>query len=116
MKNRQLATLLLLFAHCATAADAGNEAAPGDFAFAVPIHGTGADTLYRVVITPDVYQGATFPDLRDLRVFNGAGEIVPHAFRPLESIAARQHAPVYLPIFALRGPSGPSRSCRRSKV
>jgi hypothetical protein len=106
MKNCLLATLLLLFAHCVIAADAENEITPGDFAFAVPIHGTGADTLYRVVITPDVYQGATFPDLRDLRVFNGAGEIVPHAFRPLESVAARQPAPVYLPIFALRGPSG----------
>ena len=33
MKNRLLATLLLLFAHCAIAADAGNETAPGDFAF-----------------------------------------------------------------------------------
>ena len=106
MKNRLLATLLLLFAHCVIAADSANKLAPGDFAFAVPIHGTGADALYRVVITPAVYQGATFPDLRDMRVFNGAGEVVPHAFRPLESVAAREPAPVYLPIFALHGPSG----------
>lgn len=105
MKNRLLATVLLLFANWVVAADA-NETAPGDFAFGVPIQGTGADALYRVVISPDVYQGATFPDLRDLRVFNSAGEIVPHAFRPLENVTARQPAPVYLPIFALRGPSG----------
>ena len=72
MKNRLLAAFLLLFAHCAIAADAANETAPGDFAFAVPIHDTGADALYRIVITPAVYQGATFPDLRDLRVFNAA--------------------------------------------
>jgi len=106
MKNCLLATFLLTFGHYAIAADSTNDVAPGDFAFAVPIHDTGADALYRVVITPAVYQGATFPDLRDLRVFNAAGEIVPHAFRPLESVAARQPAPVYLPIFALRGPSG----------
>ena len=76
MKNRLLATFLLAFAHCAIAEDSANDIAPGDFAFAVPIHDTGADALYRVVITPAVYQGATFPDLRDLRVFNAAGEVV----------------------------------------
>lgn len=106
MKNCLLATLLLLFAHCVIAADAANDISPGDFAFAVPIEAIGTDALYRIVITPAVYKGATFTDLRDLRVFNGAGEIVPHAFRPLERVAARQPAPLYLPIFALRGPSG----------
>jgi hypothetical protein len=106
MKNPLLATFLLLFAHCTIAADAANDVAPGDFAFAVPIHDIGADALYRIVIPPAVYKGATFTDLRDLRVFNGAGEIVPHAFRPLENVATRQPAPVNLPIFALRGPSG----------
>jgi hypothetical protein len=85
---------------------AANDITPTDFAFAVPIHGTGADALYRVIISPAVYKGATFADLRDLRVFNGAGEVVPHAFRPLDSADARQRAPVYLPIFALRGASG----------
>lgn len=101
MKIRLLATVLLAFSHSAVAADS-----PDDFAFAVPIDGVGNDALYRLVITPAVYKGATFTDLRDLRVFNGAGEVVPHAFRPLESVAAHQPTPVYLPMFELRGASG----------
>src|SRR5258708_34007745 len=57
---------------------------PGDFAFAVPIEGLGGDALHRVAIPQAVYETAAFPDLRDLRVFNGAGEVVPYAFRPVE--------------------------------
>jgi hypothetical protein len=106
MKIRLLAALLLFFAHSVVAEDTANDISPGDFAFAVPIEGVGADALYRLVISPPVYEGATYTDLRDLRVFNGAGEVVPHAFRPLDDLAAHQPAPVYLPIFALRGPSG----------
>jgi len=76
---------------------------PGDFAFAVPIEGLGGDALHRVAIPQSVYEAAAFPDLRDLRVFNGAGEVVPYAFRPVERTVAKP-APVALPIFPLRGP------------
>jgi hypothetical protein len=41
--------------------------------------------------------------LRDLRVFNGAGEVVPYAFRPVERTMEKP-APVALAIFPLRGP------------
>ncbi|HEV8647100.1 MAG TPA: DUF3999 domain-containing protein [Burkholderiales bacterium] len=76
---------------------------PGDFAFAVPIEGLGGDALYRVAIPQAVYEAAAFPDLRDLRVFNGAGEVVPYAFRPVERTMEKP-APVALAIFPLRGP------------
>ena len=76
---------------------------PGDFAFAVPIEGLGADALHRVAIPQAVYESAAFSDLRDLRVFNGAGEVVPYAFRPVDRISEKP-APVTLPIFPLRGP------------
>ena len=76
---------------------------PGDFAFAVPIQGLGADALHRVAIPQAVYESAAFSDLRDLRVFNGAGEMVPYAFRPVDRISEKP-APVTLPIFPLRGP------------
>ena len=76
---------------------------PGDFAFAVPIEGLGADALHRVAIPQAVYESAAFSDLRDLRVFNGAGEMVPYAFRPVDRISEKP-APVTLPIFPLRGP------------
>ena len=76
---------------------------PEDFAFAVPIEGLGGDALHRVAIPQAVYESAAFADLRDLRVFNGAGEVVPYAFRPVERTSERP-APVALPIFPLRGP------------
>jgi len=74
-----------------------------EFAFAVPIEGLGGDALYRVTIPLSTYEAAAFPDLRDLRVFNGGGEAVPFAFRPVERVAHKP-APVDLAIFALRGP------------
>ena len=76
---------------------------PADFAFAVPIEGLGGDALHRVAIPQAVYESAAFADLRDLRVFNGAGEMVPYAFRPVERTTERP-APVALPIFPLQGP------------
>lgn len=53
-----------------------------DFAASAPIHADGGDALYRVALPKDVYRSVTDPNLADLRVFNGAGEIVPHAFIP----------------------------------
>ncbi len=90
----------ILAAACLSAAAAES---PGDFAFAVPIEGLGADALQRVAIPQAVYESAAFSDLRDLRVFNGAGEVVPYAFRPVERTVEKP-APVALPIFPLRGP------------
>ena len=36
-----------------------------------------------------VYRGVVRADVSDLRVFNGAGEVVPHAFRPRRPDALR---------------------------
>jgi len=94
-----LPVILAAASLAATAAES-----PEDFAFAVPIEGLGADALHRVAIPQAVYEAAAFADLRDLRVFNGAGEVVPYAFRPVER-ASEKPAPVALPIFPLRGPS-----------
>jgi hypothetical protein len=91
---------LLWLASVAAAAES-----PGDYAFAVPIDGVASDALYRVAVPRVVYESAAFADLRDVRVFNGADEIVPHAFRPFEQIS-RKSEPVALPYFPLRGPRG----------
>ncbi len=74
-----------------------------EFAYALPIEATGGDAFYRVVITRPVYEATAFADLRDLRVFNGNGEAVPYAFRPVEQ-QAQKPQPVSLPFFPLRGP------------
>jgi hypothetical protein len=99
--NRRL--LLALFAGawgCAHAAES-----PSDFAFALAIEGVGGDALYRVAVPPRAHESAAFADLRDMRVFNGAGEVVPHAFAPVAP-AAHRPAPVGLPFFPVRGPRG----------
>ncbi|HZP91480.1 MAG TPA: DUF3999 domain-containing protein [Burkholderiales bacterium] len=98
MNLRLFAVLPWLAVPGAMAADS-----PADFAFAVPIEGVGNNALYRVVIAPAVYEGSAYADLRDLRVFNGAGEVVPHAFRP-PAPATHKPEPVPLPFFAMRGP------------
>ena len=93
-----LPSILAAASLSATAAES-----PADFAFAVPIEGLGGNALHRVAIPQAVYESVAFPDLRDLRVFNGAGEVVPYAFRPVERTSEKP-APVALPIFPFRGP------------
>jgi len=100
MKRHLIAALLSVSTGCAVAAEV-----PADFAYALPITNTGADALYRVVLPTAVYDGSAFADLRDLRVFNAADEVVPHAFRPLVA-GSKQPPPVSLPFFALHGERG----------
>jgi hypothetical protein len=56
--------------------------APADFAFGVPLETSGPQALFQVELPPAVYEGVVRADLADLRVFNAAGEPVPHAFLP----------------------------------
>jgi len=76
---------------------------PGQFAYSIPIEGTGGDAFYRIAIPQPVYEATAFPDLRDLRVFNGSGEPVPYAFRAI-ALVSQKPEPVTLPFFPLRGP------------
>jgi hypothetical protein len=76
-----------------------------EFAFAVPIEGAASDPFYRLVVPQAAYEGAAFADLRDLRVFNGGEELVPHALRPVAP-KSQKPDPVALALFPLRGPSG----------
>ena len=52
-----------------------------DFARGVEIRTQGRNSIYRVALPDDVYAIATRADLGDLRVFNAAGEAVPHMLR-----------------------------------
>jgi len=109
MRHDWLARLIAGLACCIVPAAVVAAESPEDFAYALPVKGLGGDALYRVVITPAVYQGVAYADLRDVRIFNGNGEVVPHAFRPL--VAQReQPAPVVLPFFTLRGSKGTQAS------
>ena len=105
MRTRLRAATFVAASNFVIASAAFAADAPDDFAYALPIEEVGDDALYRVVIPPAVYEGIAFADLRDVRVFNGDGEVVPHAFRPLRA-EREEPTPVALPFFALRGARG----------
>lgn len=78
---------------------------PTDFGYGCPLPLVDETGLYTLTLPLTVYERVTRADLGDLRVFNGAGEPVPHALRrppqPTDQPQVRQA----IPFFAL--PSGP---------
>ena len=79
---------------------------PIDFAYGLKIDASGTEALYDVTLPPAVYQGVTRRDLGDVRVFNGAGEVVPHAWRPRRTEKADAGATVALTLFPLKAAAG----------
>ncbi|EXI68878.1 MAG: hypothetical protein AW08_00703 [Candidatus Accumulibacter adjunctus] len=77
--------------------------APGDFAFGMLLQADGPQPLLRVELPAAVHAGVRRPDLGDLRVFNAAGEAVPHAWLPQPPAARARPTLLPLPLFALRG-------------
>lgn len=78
---------------------------PEDFAFGIAIKADASDALQEIEIPAAVYHGITRSDLGDIRIFNGQGEVVPHALRPRVAIREETSAPVRLPAFPLYGES-----------
>jgi hypothetical protein len=81
---------------------------PADYAYGLKIEASGSEALYDVTLPTSVYQGVTRRDLGDVRVFNGAGEVVPHAFRPRRTEKADAGATVALTLFPLKAAAGAS--------
>jgi hypothetical protein len=75
--------------------------APSDFAWGRAVEAQTRDPLQTLLLDVAVYRGAVAPDLADLRVFNSAGEVVPHAIRPLVDPSEDQGALVEVPLFRL---------------
>jgi hypothetical protein len=88
----------LVFVACTGAASAVDT--PGEYAWRWPLAASVAP-LQRIVLPPAIYDGVAHADLRDLRVFNAAGEVVPYAFVPTP-VPAAQPARVALPLFPLQ--------------
>jgi len=84
----------------ATAACAGVR---DEFAYSLPVEVPPGKPVVRVDVPLAVYRDCVDPALRDLRVLNGAGEVVPYALR--RPVSARDAAPTMqrLPLFPLRG-------------
>lgn len=95
---KRLSALMLVV--CSVAAGAAES--PDDFAYAMPIAVDARDALYQVELPAALYRGVTRADLRDVRVFNAQGEVVPHALRPRAGSAAAKPTAAELPFFPLR--------------
>jgi hypothetical protein len=79
---------------------------PAEFAYGVTLEADGKDALYEVTLPAAAYRGVVRADLADVRVFNGAGEVVPHAWRPRRTAGTEPVAPVALTLFPLKAEAG----------
>jgi hypothetical protein len=85
---------------------AAGQERPDDFAYSVPLAISGDGALQQLDVPQPVYEGVTRVDLADVRVFNGRGEIVPHALKPRPAPGTAPAAWVELPFFPLQGARG----------
>lgn len=99
--KKQIVILFLTGAGAAFAAER-----PADFAYGIPLEADGKDALYEITLPAAVYRGVVRSDLADVRVFNGAGEVVPHALRPRRMMDTETVTPVTLTLFPLKAEVG----------
>lgn len=74
---------LLLICMATTAASA---AAPSDYAQVIPIETSGDSAAWQIDLDASVYAGSVDPSLRDVAVFNAAGEAVAMKIQPVEYV------------------------------
>jgi len=86
-------------------AASSDEPALHDFAYRAQVVGQGQSALLRVSVPFSVYQKVVYADLRDIRVFNSAGEGVPYALEQPAAGAPVKGAAKALPMFPLKDES-----------
>lgn len=99
--------ILALFA-AGAAESLADEPVREQFAYAIPLDVRAGAPVVRMDLPLDVYRNSVMPGLRDLRVLNGAGEVVPHALQPPEAAVRGMPTMLGLPLFALRGEASAS--------
>jgi len=97
--------LVLLASVGATAATSAVELHPEDFAYGIVLETPNPGTAYRFALPLDVYRKAAHEDLRDLRVFNSRGDVVPYELREPDAQPATRPQGSSLPLFPLRADS-----------
>lgn len=105
--NKILFLLTLNFSLLAAPVRA-DEAVLEDFAAGYELVADDGGAIYRVPLPAAVYQNVVRDDLGDIRVFNRAGQRVPHAVRRQEMKTTEQTAKLELPFFPLQGETGRS--------
>jgi hypothetical protein len=74
---------------------------PTRFAYGMTLKLLGDGAIYSLTLPDDVYHHTTGTDLGDIRIFNGANEVVPHAITQSLYEKSSQPDPVSLPFFPL---------------
>ena len=82
------------------------EESQADFASSIALTIAGSAAHYRADLPAAIYAGVRHPDLRDVRVVNGAGEFVPYAITGGATQVAPNATTFNPPIFAIRGEAG----------
>ncbi|MBE9536446.1 MAG: DUF3999 domain-containing protein [Proteobacteria bacterium] len=77
---------------------------PEMFAYGMQLEVSGDNAFYELEIPLEIYQKTTRRDLGDVRVFNGSGQVVPHALRRPGNITSQKDI-IYknLPFFPIKG-------------
>lgn len=94
---RALAAVLLLLVPALAAAEQ-----PADFAYGIPLQVSDRNALQQLELSRAVYEGVVHADLADIRIFNGRGEVVAHAFRPRITSTTEKPAAVATVLFPIR--------------
>lgn len=81
---------------------------PESFAHKSVITTADGGPFYRLTLPLEIYQGLARPDLGDLRVFNGHGELLPYALLRAESPPESRQSEHAVPFFPLPAPPGAS--------
>lgn len=104
---RFVSVCLLLGAGLIVLPPAGAEPTTDQFAFGLPLQVSGEHPFYELELPLPVYQGCARSDLGDLRVFNAAGQVVPHARRgPANQTRQQDLVTTELPFFPIPGEPG----------
>jgi hypothetical protein len=98
--------LLIPWLMASSAAFAAAADRPSDFAYGIPLNVDGKEALYEVVLPAAVYRGLATVERGDVRVFNGAGDAVPYAWRPRRTPGPEPVTPVALTLFPLKAETG----------
>ena len=98
---------------CGSSAQA---AARDEFAWSIPIEVPAGAPVVRLDVPLVVYRDSVSPGLRDLRVLNGAGEIVPFALQQPEPAVLGTPTTLRLPLFPLRGDAAVSGAALQLRI
>ncbi len=79
------------------------ESHPQDFAYGMAIETPAAGTAYRFTIPVEVFMEVAHEDLRDIRVFNASGAVVPYELRQAPPQPTTRPQGPSLPLFTLHG-------------